>query len=1528
MSKYTNRSRRTGFPVALATLALWLLAFAPPALAGPPTHLHKPALDIGGFDHACGAAVDSEGDVYVASAGESKITVFDPAHAPLVSIPNPNEPCGLAVDSKGNLYVSEQATGNVVKYTPNAYPFTGPLSYGAPVAIDSSGDAKGISVDPRDDRLYVAEGSHVAVYEDDGSFAANVGEPELSEATGVAAYTYGSGNPFGMRLYLFVADPHGAAADRVHVFSGTGLGGLKPRRQIDGSQTPDGSFGFGLAGAHLAVDPGNPSADGKKCASIAEQACTAGHFLLYDDAHEVVDEFDATGEFLDRFTNPALADAEPTGLAVDRSGGPSDGTIYVTAGPGPGAQLLAFGPLATPSRPPLPELSRVLKGARSVATDSFGNVYVAAEAKVHVFSPGGEELTGFEPASALKSIAVDGEGNVYTIEGALHDEEITYYTPSAKPPVKGSIFSRHAPPLLHTTASFTDIAVNPANDHLFGLEGLLGGVGPRIVELGSAKAGSPTLDPDWGSGLDIPSFLNGIDIHAASGNVYLSMNTEPNRLFVIDPTGTEILARVSGAGSPEGLFIANPGIAVDQSNGHVVEFERGQAAVREYDASGAPVAQFGAFTPDGKLPEIAIDNACALHNPPLSETTSPTCKQFDPANGNVYLAFDASAPGTFDLSAFGPLSYGEPPIAVSGVADGLGAGNATLHGTVDPRGFDLEACRFEYLTEGHYVSNGETFAGATIVPCAESLAEIGHGSGPVAVHADVGGLDPETSYRYRLFAQSKYGESAGGARLFGPPAATTKGALPILYDEATLRGEVDPSGLATKYHFEYGTTEAYGQSTPVGELAPSDDPVAVQAPLTGLAEGTEYHFRLVAENEAKAEVKGLDLTLVTLERAKAEDCSNTEFRTGLSAKLPDCRAYELITPAEPGSTGFAAVGGGGPGLEFNNWLVAPRGNEAGESLAYFAATMPGFDGSGGIDGYRAQRGAGAHPAAGWTNELFGPTYAQVGIGGSGRQRGVAADQRYWFFGIGGEEPLEETLEGEYLRTPAGFEVLGQGSLGTDMGAGARYVSGGGTHVVFFSKAHLEDEAAPAGTVAIYDRAAGSSSAEVVSVKPDGSPFGAGQDASYVASSEDGAAVVFTVAGALYLHRGGTTTEIAAAPSTFAGISADGERVFYLDTTFFAEPPPAGLFVCEVQAGPCAGPGAQAPTEIASDSILINVSPDGSQVFFSSKDALTGSEESDNHEQAQAGERNLYVWDGASTRFLAVLDPADFLSFGGEDLEDMFRWTKAISAGQDVGRANSPTRATPDGEVFVFQSHAQLTAYDNGGHGAIYRYAPAAEPGARLTCVSCDPSGAAASGDALLQIFGGKAGGVTRESTLIPNVTDDGSAVFFQSPDRLLPEDANGVQDVYEWKAKGAGGCQRLGGCLALISSGQGERSSLLYGMSADGRDLIFATNEKLVGQDVPGSQSLYDARVQGGIPNPPAKAPCEGDACQGAGAIPPALPTPTSAGIRPSEIAVKQGRAPCGKGKRKVRQNGKARCVKKKQHKKRRANNHERRTSR
>jgi Divergent InlB B-repeat domain len=1665
--------------LALTTLLLTLLLTlaASAQAASSPFHPREKSLDVSGLNHACGAAVDSKGDLYLSNAGESKVNVYNSSHTLLTSIADANQPCGLAVTSTGNLYVSERTTGEVVRFKPNAFPFSGTPTYGSREVIDASGKAKGIAVDRFDDRLYVAEGTKVAVYSAAGSFEVNVGEGTLTEASGVAAfsYPYNPGLTSGTERYLWVADAQGLASDQLYLFRGQTPGALTLHHPVSGAATPAGSFGFGAAGAYLAADPGNRDSKGK-CVLVGEQACTAGHLFLYDAAHKVLDEFDASGEYLDQTRNAAFADAEPTAVAIDRSGGAHDGALYVTAGAGAGAKAIAFAPFKAPSRKSLKKpseeaggLSQELKGAKAVATDSRGNVYAAVGASIQIFSPTGAAITSITDSLKPFDLAVDSTGKVYVLDEGenLSEEEVTYYTPSEYPPKASTTYTRREEPIETIEGCpkgnriLRAIALNPGpgtgKDHLFVLCNNI----TRLFD--SAANGSTLLKAEFAEGLT-SGVRQSLSVNGSSGIVYFGINEANAGLIVgIDEASEKVLSRFENTGAAIGKIGTNPSLAVDQSNGHVLEFDGANRFAHEYDAAGSVVAEFGKFTESLSVSyRVAVDNSCALHEPPLA---GEACEKFDPANGTTYIAFaDTSAthPPYNGINAFGPLTYANPSkFKLTVKKPGTGSGTVTS----SPAGINCGAiCSAEYLetevvtlkavadegskfedwigceaepspsecevtvseakevvanfeeeegglkfplevvlggTESGKVANesksieckptctaqfskgshvllfakadsGFEFIGWTgcdaepsVTECEVEMTEprvveaefdVEHpelkvdinGPGKVDSAPDIQ-CPPTCSAKFdldedvTLTATPDEGAEFEGwigceaepspseclvttvaatlvAATFGAlPGVKALGAHPTLYTEATLRGEVNPSGSPTEYRFEYLTQaeyEADGESfenaekTPLAKLGSGSSFLLVEASLLGLEEGTRYRFRLKAMNEiGPAEDEG---TFETLQRQGSQPCANAVFRFGLSANLPDCRAYELVTPAQTdGLTPQVANDGGTPSGSFSNWLTVQRSEGAGENLSYFTnGTLPGFEGNGRLDGYRAERttGEGEHPPTGWQSALFSPDYAESapGIHTFALQHGIASDQLYSVWESNPEpETFPETLpKGVYLRTPEGFEVMGRGSLGEDLGALSRYVSAGGTHAIFASAEHLESAAAPKGTQAIYDRKAGSASAEVVSVKPGGSPFAGGEGATYAGASEDGAAVAFSVGGTLFVHREGTTIEVAKGPNAFAGISEDRRYVFY--ATGGGETP-GHLFRFDTQS--------ESATEIAASGIFAGVSPDGSHTFFSSTEVLSGGEENENGEEAQSGASNLYAWDGTETRFMGRLSTADFENkgFAGIPGMNLGAWTRAISLGNLSGQALAPTRSTPGGGVFVFQSHARLSAYDNEGAGEIYRYDPGAEAGERLLCVSCDPSGAAPSGDALLEDVRGIDIVPLKPKAMVANLTDDGQEVFFQSFDRLLPEDANEAEDVYEWRANGQGGCIRQGGCLSLISSGQGETPSFLYAMSADGHDVFLQTREKLVGADVAGSPSIYDARVGGGIPEPTEPAPCQGDACQGEGSVPPVIPLPATNGAGETGGETSPVRKHCAKGKHRV----KGRCVKVKKHRKR-----------
>jgi hypothetical protein len=158
------------------------------------------------------------------------------------------------------------------------------------------------------------------------------------------------------------------------------------------------------------------------------------------------------------------------------------------------------------------------------------------------------------------------------------------------------------------------------------------------------------------------------------------------------------------------------------------------------------------------------------------------------------------------------------------------------------------------------------------------------------------------------------------------------------------------------------------------------------------------------------------------------------------------------------------------------------------------------------------------------------------------------------------------------------------------------------------------------------------------------------------------------------------------------------------------------------------------------------------------------------------------------------------------------------------------------------------------------------------------------------------------------MSSDGRYVFFTTSQSLLPQDTNGLPDVYEYDVDT--------GELKLISSGTGESGSWFEDASANGSDVFFLTAQKLTGWDTDTLTDLYDARIGGGYPEPPAlPVPCDGDACQG---IPSAVPSfNTASGFtglgnaRPPVASVKKARA---KPKKHAKHAGRSRGAKRRRH--------------
>ncbi|MCB1131653.1 MAG: hypothetical protein KDN05_11020, partial [Verrucomicrobiae bacterium] len=110
-------------------------------------------------------------------------------------------------------------------------------------------------------------------------------------------------------------------------------------------------------------------------------------------------------------------------------------------------------------------------------------------------------------------------------------------------------------------------------------------------------------------------------------------------------------------------------------------------------------------------------------------------------------------------------------------------------------------------------------------------------------------------------------------QLNAPPYVTAGGPTEVTPVSATLNALVNPVGLPTRVYFEYGSTTAYGFTTPVQSLDGSSGASQVSSAVAGLDPATVHHFRVVAEN-ARGVTTTADATFSTL--WNAEDSEDFE----------------------------------------------------------------------------------------------------------------------------------------------------------------------------------------------------------------------------------------------------------------------------------------------------------------------------------------------------------------------------------------------------------------------------------------------------------------------------------------------------------------------------------------------------------------------------------------------------------------------------------------------------------------------------
>jgi hypothetical protein len=670
------------------------------------------------------------------------------------------------------------------------------------------------------------------------------------------------------------------------------------------------------------------------------------------------------------------------------------------------------------------------------------------------------------------------------------------------------------------------------------------------------------------------------------------------------------------------------------------------------------------------------------------------------------------------------------------------------------------------------------------------------------------------------------------AQAAAKPTITATWVTNVTATSANLRAEVNPEGLESGYRFEYLTEAAYAANLAAGREAfagatrapasgeaflgeEEEEPVPVVQRLEKLSPATSYHYRVVARNTLGEGIGQPRLLTTQTSGGVTEECVNAQLRIeDASTGLPDCRAWEMVSPSDKDGGSVQGFGG-----NFGGDVLQAAG--AGGAITYSSSASFGAEAQGappasqyisrrGPSGWQTQNitastvsgSYGAEPE-GVPFQLFSPDLA----------RGLMLDGRRCGEG--------ESCPNSYsLREEAG--ALAPVLEAPDL----RFVGGTANllHFVFSTCAALTPEATEVpgggggcdpGETNLYESSVGSP--QLINVLPgqtQGTP-GASLAAQSGAVSADGARVYWVGAGGdLYLYEasGGKAVDTSG-QAAFQVASSDGSLAWFLKA--------GHLFRYSASA--------ESSTDLTPAGGVVGVlgaSEDGSRVYYA-----TGS--------------GLFLWDEGTVTEVAA--------------------GPAAAAPGDYPPATGTARVSADGGVLAFLSTEALGEVDNTDQATDLPDAEAYlyEAGSgRLICASCNPTGERPLGPSTIP--GATANGSGPDATHLYKpraLAAGGRRLFFDSTDRLVPRDSSAAEDVYEWEAGGEGSCRQAGGCVALISSGRSAAPSEFIDASADGTDVYFLTADSLAASD-PGSVDLYDAREGGGYPVPTPPIPCEGDACQ------------------------------------------------------------------
>ena len=321
---------------------------------------------------------------------------------------------------------------------------------------------------------------------------------------------------------------------------------------------------------------------------------------------------------------------------------------------------------------------------------------------------------------------------------------------------------------------------------------------------------------------------NGVAVNSGNGKVYVADGLKG--MVAIYSSSGAYEGKLTGKGSPQGTFLGREeeegnvaGVAVDPASGEIYVAEAQRHVVSEFDAEG----QWVGWIPGPASGSFGEPRAVAL-------TAGADPVVADAAHGAV--------------NVFGPDAL--VPDAVTNAASKVGKTTATLGGVIDGDG---KPAKYQ-------------FQWGTSEALGEQTSPQSAGTGEEKVAGALTELKAATTYYYRLVAENENGVNYGAIREVTTEAAVaslaTGPVANIAQTSAKLTGGLTPAGFETQYHFQWGPTISYGQTTPWVNAGSGASPVNAEATIAGLTPNMSYHYRLIGENSLGVTV-GQDRTFTT-----------------------------------------------------------------------------------------------------------------------------------------------------------------------------------------------------------------------------------------------------------------------------------------------------------------------------------------------------------------------------------------------------------------------------------------------------------------------------------------------------------------------------------------------------------------------------------------------------------------------------------------------------------------------------------------